>query len=251
MLKSRYSALIISLSLHLLFLIFITYAVKPVSVVQIAVPPLQSYLYTRPPPKPAEPELEPETTQASVIEETIAQPVAPQTPPAITPTAKPSLPKIADDPIINKPHKTAQALATKAPALKALADKAQTTKAPTFSPYGQLTKLTDRINREFIEQQKFTTQPQLALSVMHSKPVVVPHSTPVKDGEKQRKLSTVRYTDDLSITKGDDGTCSISQDLSNVGMEGITALQSFACGETKMQKGFRQHMKKVLKKLGK
>jgi hypothetical protein len=51
--------------------------------------------------------------------------------------------------------------------------------------------------------------------------------------------------------KNDDGSCTLIQDLSNVGMEGIKARSNFKCGQKKMEKSYDVHMDKILRKLGK
>ena len=38
---------------------------------------------------------------------------------------------------------------------------------------------------------------------------------------------TSQVSTDTTITKGDDGNCSITQDLTNIGIEGVSATQHF------------------------
>ncbi|SES64403.1 hypothetical protein [Thalassotalea agarivorans] len=87
-------------------------------------------------------------------------------------------------------------------------------------------------------------------SVFNPQPQSVSPSlgTPLTDREKQEQRTTHYGAVGQKIIKGDDGRCSLVQDLSFVGMEGITAVQSFACGETKMERDFRMHMQQYKKK---
>ena len=79
----------------------------------------------------------------------------------------------------------------------------------------------------------------------------MPHSVPVKDAEKQRKANTQDMGAGIAITKGDNGICSIQQDMRAYGLTEGSSRQFFACGESKHDKSFRQHMKKVKAKFGK
>jgi hypothetical protein len=54
----------------------------------------------------------------------------------------------------------------------------------------------------------------------------------------------------IAITKGDDGRCSITQDLNAYGLSEGSSRQFFSCGESKFDKIFREHMEKVKVKLG-
>ena len=86
---------------------------------------------------------------------------------------------------------------------------------------------------------------------MHGTPTLVPHSTVTQSNDEKKKQATLSMSADKSIIKGDDGNCSLVEDLSVVGMEGVTAVSGFSCGETKFDKSFREHMNKVRTKLGK
>lgn len=87
-------------------------------------------------------------------------------------------------------------------------------------------------------------------SVMHGTPTYVPHSF-VEDTEKKAIASTpTQVGNGFSITKSDNGTCTLTEDLSTIGLQGKTTSR-FNCGLSKDEKSFNSHMKKVLKKLGK
>jgi len=85
-------------------------------------------------------------------------------------------------------------------------------------------------------------------------PDAVPHSKKqltVKDEKKQEESITSHYGGGIDIVKNDNGTCILKEHLTSAGMEGMTALSMFKCGQTKMEKAYDVQMNKVLKKLGK
>lgn len=79
----------------------------------------------------------------------------------------------------------------------------------------------------------------------------VPHSVPVKDVDKERKKNTHNLGTGIAITKGNNGHCSITQDMSVYGLSEGSSTQFFNCGETIFDKNFREHMQNVKAKLGK
>ncbi|NMP32083.1 hypothetical protein HII17_10930 [Thalassotalea sp. M1531] len=117
--------------------------------------------------------------------------------------------------------------------------------------FKQLDRLRESISNQVIEDSVNQFQQHRSVSAMHPNPLPAPKSVvPLTRAQKKEK-NTVRYSDDLSIIKGEDGRCGIEEDLSKVGIEGVKAYSSFNCGESKFDKSFRLHMKKVAKKLGK
>ncbi|WP_440877488.1 hypothetical protein [Thalassotalea sp. PLHSN55] len=126
-----------------------------------------------------------------------------------------------------------------------------TNNAVKMSPKQQLEKLRSSLNRQIGEQYFQERNQQRSFSNMHPALPSVPHSTAKLSEEEKKTLNTTQLADNISITKGDNGVCFIEQDLSNVGMEGISATSAFACGESAFDKSFREHMKKVQAKLGK
>jgi hypothetical protein len=113
-----------------------------------------------------------------------------------------------------------------------------------------LSLLKDRINKEIIDQEMYNSSKPNTGSVMFGKPNYVPHSF-VEDSEKKLIDSTeTQVGNGFSVTKNDNGTCTLTEDLSVIGLQGKTT-SSFGCGLSKEEKNFKNHMKKVLKKLGK
>ncbi len=83
-------------------------------------------------------------------------------------------------------------------------------------------------------------------SIFNPTPVLVPKSTTISSAQmeyrKQQRITN--YGKDMKITKDDEGNCTITQDLTAVGIEGVTATQYFKCGgKTKSEKNFSRHMK--------
>lgn len=136
------------------------------------------------------------------------------------------------------------------PSIKTINPKAKIAHQHSFS-MRNLRQLREKIqqqtNKEF---QRGLGQPNTG-SIMHGTPTLVPHSTVTQSNDEKKKQATLSMSADKSIIKGDDGNCSLVEDLSVVGMEGVTAVSGFSCGETKFDKSFREHMNKVRTKLGK
>lgn len=113
-----------------------------------------------------------------------------------------------------------------------------------------LSRLKDRINKQIINQEIYNYSKPNTGSVMLGTPNYVPHSF-VEDADKKTIDSTdTQVGNGFSVTKNDNGTCTLTEDLSIIGLQGKTT-SSFGCGLSKEEKHFKNHMKNVLKKLGK
>lgn len=114
----------------------------------------------------------------------------------------------------------------------------------------RLSRLKDKISQQITDQAMYNYSKPNTGSVMHGKPTFVPHSF-VEDANKKAIASTSSQVGNgFSIKKDDNGTCTLTEDLSNIGLQGIMT-SGFKCGLTKDEKYFKNHMKNVLKKLGK
>jgi hypothetical protein len=114
----------------------------------------------------------------------------------------------------------------------------------------RLSRLKDKIKQQIIKQEMYNYSKPNTGSIMHGTPTYVPHSV-VEDTEKKKISSTASQVGNgFSITKNDDGVCTLTEDLSTIGLQGKTTSQ-FGCGLSKSEKAFNSHMKKVRKKLGK
>jgi hypothetical protein len=112
-----------------------------------------------------------------------------------------------------------------------------------------LSRLTDKINQKIIDQAMQNFVKPNTGSLMHGTPSYVPHSF-VEDTQKKTIGSTASQVGNgFSITKDDNGTCTLTEDLSVIGLQGKTTSR-FNCGLSKDEKNFKNHMKNVLKKLG-
>jgi hypothetical protein len=115
----------------------------------------------------------------------------------------------------------------------------------------QLQKLRSQLNQNPIPNTNNPYQSYQPPSVFNTNTKSVPHSVPLKNEEKEREKNTKNMGAGIEITKSDDGTCSITQDMSAYGLSEGSSTQYFSCGESKFDKSFREHMKKVTNKLGK
>jgi hypothetical protein len=119
-----------------------------------------------------------------------------------------------------------------------------------YNSMQSLSRLKDKINQQIINQEIYNYSKPNTGSVMLGTPNYVPHSF-VENTEKNTIDSTdTQVGNGFSVTKNDNGTCTLTEDLSIIGLQGKTT-SSFGCGLSKEEKHFKNHMKNVLKKLGK
>jgi hypothetical protein len=113
-----------------------------------------------------------------------------------------------------------------------------------------LSRLKDKINQRIINQGMYNyTKPNTG-SVMHGEPRYVPHSFTEDTEKKAIATTSSQVGNGFSVRKDDNGNCTLTEDLSTVGLQGKTT-SGFGCGLSKDEKLFKNHMKNVLKKLGK
>lgn len=112
-----------------------------------------------------------------------------------------------------------------------------------FSSFEQLTRLRQKINKRQREQALSELTQERTLSVMNGEPFPVPRSVvPLTADQQAKGRTTTSHVG--SITKNDDGTCTIHREqMLGSPVEATTA--HFSCGESKFDASFRQHMKKV------
>jgi len=137
------------------------------------------------------------------------------------------------------------------PSQSASAIKHDTNSKRSFSALRELNKLQQQLDQQSITSESNYYNRPRGKSVFNDLPEAVKHSQQPLSLSEKREQMTTHYGGSNDIIKNDDGSCTLRQDLSNVGMEGITALSGFKCGQTKMEKAYDAHMDKVLKKLGK
>lgn len=117
--------------------------------------------------------------------------------------------------------------------------------------FTQLQRLRSKLNSSTSITVDNPYQDEQPPSIFNSTTKTVPHSVPLKDEEKIRERNTKNMGAGIAITKGEDGRCSVTQDLSAYGLSEGSSTQFFNCGESKFDKSFREHMKAVKAKLGK
>lgn len=114
-----------------------------------------------------------------------------------------------------------------------------------------LQKQINNINKRLSYEYKQPKQRSVIKSIFNPSPKVVPKSTTISPTvrEQKKKQSITSYGSGISIQKDEQGNCSVTQDLTSVGIERVSATQHFKCGgKTKLEKAFSQHMKEAMKK---
>lgn len=118
----------------------------------------------------------------------------------------------------------------------------------SINPLKQLENIRQSIDKATIKSELAERFQHHSLSSMHPNPAAVPKSVIPLTRDEMKNKNTQQLSGSLSITKTDDGVCVITEDLSSVGIEGVKATSVARCGITKMQRRFRDHMKKVTTK---
>jgi len=121
---------------------------------------------------------------------------------------------------------------------------------PSIDALEQLTRLNKSLDQN-IQVEKPATKNRQVKSVFNPSPMLVPKATMPIDEAEQRAQNTTHYGNGIAITKLKNGICLIEEDLSKIGIDGVTARSSFTCGESEFDKSFREHMKNVRNKLKK
>ncbi len=118
----------------------------------------------------------------------------------------------------------------------------------TFFAYQQLDSLRNSINEKIITQELSKRQQFRSPSSMHGEQIPVPHSKKQLTPAQQREKKVTRMSNDISITKYDNGICTIEREqFLGSPVEGSSS--AFACGENQFEKSFLEHMKKLQEQL--
>lgn len=126
-----------------------------------------------------------------------------------------------------------------------------TPKNEKLDSFTQLQRLRSKLNKSTEKALDNPYQREQPPSIFNSITKSVPRSMPLKNEEETRKKNTKNMGAGIAITKGEDGRCSVTQDLSAYGLSEGSSTQFFSCGESKFDRSFREHMKAVKAKLGK
>jgi len=220
-LKKNYPAILVSVLVHLVLvsLLFFFAEKQHLKLIEITPKAIKSYLYKMPIKKVVvkQEELKSENKAKSAIEKTQ------------------KLKKIEQ-----KTVSSTQPLSTN------IEDKIQKTVKATFSPYKQFDNLRQSINEKMMAQEVSARQQFRSPSVMHGKQIPVPRSYKILSPEQEREQKTTLMSNDISITKYDNGICTIEREqFLGSPVEGSSS--AFACGESKFDKSFREHMNKYKK----
>ena len=152
----------------------------------------------------------------------------------------------------NKIKKTIQQNRKKPAKAQRTTAKSIITKTPKkFDATEQLSNFRSQLNRRMLQDEFSKYNRPRNLSSMEALPEPVPRAKIIENNIIEKEKATTNYSSDIAIIKLDNGSCLLKQDLTNVGIAGVTAVSGFQCGRTKMEKAFSNHMNKVLKKLGK
>lgn len=232
MLNGRYFSFLLSIVIHLVLLLVLfslPYKAPQISTAKKKTA-LKSYLYHKPKPISIK--------QVAIIKEN---------------KQKTNKPKLKEQTINKKPSLIKKiATATKVEKKQQKFSKTQVTSAKTVKKIDaieQLANFKSQLNRQILQEEFSKYKRPQNLSAMGVLPKPVPHVKIIEDDIIKKEKSTTNYASDIAIIKLDDGRCILKQDLSTVGMVGITAVSGFNCGRTKMEKAFSAHMDKVLYKM--
>lgn len=269
MLNGPYTAIIISAVFHLALLLILIYfnsTEKTLPEKKATKPAIKSYIYrpskvvTKPEPKP-DPAPKPEKSKSEPEQ---PQELTPKLIPKLTPELqtkpekvlseiKPAepikakiAPKVLQKALVNDPIEEEQEQLTNAKPVPELPTATSQPK-PRLSAREQLSRLRSTINNSVMhDAYKAHTQVRSG-SVMHGEQIPVPHSNRQLTPEEEYKKNTVS-TGHNAITKNDDGGCTI-QRKQFIGSPVEATTSGFSCGESKFDKSFREHMKKVRDKV--
>jgi len=252
-LKGHYTTLVFSIIIHLIIFFFIAQTqVTPPNKKQHKTQPIKSFLYV--PQLPIVEQIKEVKEETSITEVTkklisVAEQVEPNKDQKQENTKTPT--KIKEPPT---QIRLAESEPTKPENLTTEQIQAITPPKKSINKYSalkQLSQLQNKLEDKMFENEAFEYSRPKTGSVMHGTPIPAPTSVIPLTPEQKKEKNTSQYGSGTSITKNDDGSCTIVSDLGTVGMEGLTAVSGSSCGESKEQKNFRLHMDKVLKKLGK
>ena len=277
--KGTYTAILFSLVVHgiIILLIFITHSHKEKSIKKInKSPPIKSFLYYAPNLTTAQAHQNKQQPLKKIIEEpnrseadhnkqevlVTEEPITNKPIPNKPNTNKPVI-DLADKNTVTPLNKTIKkslipSTITHTITLPKASNTEPDSPLPLPAPsnkkldsFTQLQRLRSKLNNGSAPTVDNPYQHDQPPSIFNATTKTVPHSAPLKDEEKEREKNTKNMGAGIAITKGDDGRCSVTQDMSAYGLSEGSSVQFFSCGESKFDKSFREHMKAVKEKLGK
>ncbi len=249
MLKGPYTAIIVSVLVHLLLLIALVYSSKnPPTVIKkekVKSTAIKSFLYTAPKKIAAKKVELKKTPPKKIIEKKIVKSSQSQ---SIAKTI-PVKPVVKLTPTVNPATKAKSSQVTNAVKSETVTTKNKVSGESRggFSSYDRLSRLRNKLKNQQRDQAFEELTQQRSVSIMDGDPLPVPKAIIGLTREQEYKKNTSK-SHVGSITKNDNGTCTIHREqILGSPVEATTS--SFACGESKFDKSFREHMQKVQAKL--
>ncbi len=255
MLKGSYTAIFVSIFVHVILLLALFFGAEKTERTAKANKPevqvIKSFLYKAPKKAPPKKVTAKKVTNDQVVTEikpsteTIVKKLAPA---AVAPT-----PVIANE----KPSNTPKPSSKETPSQVTNAVKSDfnttTNKVPgtsrgNFSSYDRLSRLRQKLDNQQRDKAFADLTQQRSVSAMDGEQFPVPESI-IPLTREQKYIQNTSKSHVGTITKNDNGTCTIYREqILGSPVEATTS--TFACGESKFDKSFREHMQKVQAKLG-
>jgi hypothetical protein len=228
----------------LVVLLLINTADKPIENLtkQPTIKPINSFIYYKP--------IEKKKDKIETILPNVDKKIEPEKTAPSTKELQSSTEKVIPEKVTSQPEKRIEPSTILTKSLASPLKVLQAKPIKNYTNSQRLSRLKDKINQQIIRQEMYNFSKPNTGSVMHGTPTLVPHSF-VEDTQKKAIASTSSQVGNgFSIKKDDNGNCTLTEDLSNIGLQGKMT-SGFNCGLSKDEKYFKNHMKKVLKKLGK
>jgi len=260
-LKGSYTAIFVSVLLHLLLLAVLIYSSinspKTIKQVKPKVTSIKSFLYKAPKIIAKKVVVNKPTTKAAQQAKKIDTLPAKSVPEALQKQSRKEIHKTTPSKQITKPtpaqieaiKKPRDVTASKIqPAKKTSIDLRGNNSLSNFSSYDRLSHLRQELNQQQRDKAFAELTQKRSASVMDAEQIPVPKSlVPLTREQKYQQNTSKSHVG--SITKNDNGTCTIHREQM-LGSPVEATTSSFACGENKFDKSFREHMQKVQAKLG-
>ena len=262
MLKGSYTAIIVSVLLHLLLLIALIYGAidspKVIKQEQPKVTVIKSFLYSAPKiitvKKVAKKVITTEqiVTEIKSQKKITSQQIATKKPTDNSPS-KVVAKRLPNQPVtmpvttpMNKAPPTQVTNAVKSETVTTT-NKVAGANRGGFSSYDRLSRLRKKLDQQQRNQAFAEFTQKRSATIMDGDPLPVPKTLVPLTVDQQHKLNTSN-SHVGSITKHDNGTCTIQREQI-LGSPVAATTSYFACGESKFDKSFREHMQKVQAKL--
>ena len=249
MLKGPYTAIVISVLLHLLLLLVLIYGAtqqpKMIKQDKPKIESIKSFLYSAPKKIVIESPSPSKNTDEREAPQKIQQKQSFPNETVDTEVPKPALKVPPTKPVIERPAKPGSTQMTNAVKSETVTTKNKVlgTGKGNFSSYDRLSRLREKLGNQQRDQAfAELTQPR-SNSVMDGDPFPVPKTIVPLTVDQQKKLNT-SSSHVGSITKNDNGTCTIYREQM-LGSPVHATTAHFACGESKFDRSFREHMEKV------